>query len=130
MIVVDASVVVDAYGGDGNRALAAREILRTSDLQAPTHLDIEAVSSWRRHVHRGQISPERAMEAIDLLGRSAIRRLPVQPLLRRAWELRSSLTIQDAVYVALAEQLEVPLFTGDAAMTRAPGARCEFRLIS
>lgn len=41
-----------------------------------------------------------------------------RPLLARILELRDSLTAYDAAYVALAERLEAPLATLDAALAR------------
>ena len=42
----------------------------------------------------------------------------------RAWELRTNLSAYDALYVALAEQLDAPLLSADARLARAPGPRC------
>ncbi len=50
--------------------------------------------------------------------------------MRRAWELRANVTVYDALYVALAELLDVVLVTADARLTRAPGLRCQLELLS
>ena len=42
------------------------------------------------------------------------------------WELRHAVTAYDAAYVALAEQLHLPLATMDVRMATAPGPRCRF----
>lgn len=60
--------------------------------------------------------------------------LPMQrashrPLLSRCWELRQTVTVDDAAYVALAELLQVVLVTADGRLSRAPGARCVFELV-
>ena len=44
---------------------------------------------------------------------------PHELLLPRVWELRHDLTAYDAAYVALAEALEAPLATRDAALAAA-----------
>ncbi len=44
----------------------------------------------------------------------------------RVWQLRHSVSIYDAWYVALAEALDAPLATLDLRLTRANGPRCEF----
>ena len=49
-------------------------------------------------------------------------------ILRRSAQLRDDLTMYDACYVALAEQLGVPLATLDRKLSRASGPRCEFKL--
>ena len=61
----------------------------------------------------------------DLLG-LGIELFPFAPFARRAWELRGSLTVYDAWYVALAEALGCPLLTLDRGLSRAPGPRCGF----
>ncbi|MGE5828967.1 MAG: type II toxin-antitoxin system VapC family toxin [Micromonosporaceae bacterium] len=46
-----------------------------------------------------------------------------QSLLSAAWALRANLSTYDAVYVALAEQLRLPLLTADLRLARACGHR-------
>jgi predicted nucleic acid-binding protein len=58
-----------------------------------------------------------------------VRRHGHRALVGRAWELREVMTVYDAAYAALAEQLDAQLLTRDARMARAPGLRCEVRLI-
>jgi hypothetical protein len=55
--------------------------------------------------------------------------LHVDVLLPRVWELRKNLTAYDAVYVALAEALDMPLVTCDANIARAPGHRARVDVI-
>lgn len=50
-------------------------------------------------------------------------------LLTRAWKLRDSITAYDGVYVALAEALEAPIVTCDAALAKAPGHRARIEVI-
>lgn len=130
MIVVDASVLVDALGGHGSKAKRAREAINATEMLAPSHIDIEALAGWRRQVRAGELSAELADEAVTILGDLPVRRLPHEPLLRRIWQLRDNVTMADAAYVALAEHFRVPLVTSDGRLTRAIGPRCEFQLIS
>lgn len=129
MRVVDASVLVDAFSGRGQRGRRAYRSLAGRELIAPAHIDLEAISAWRRHVRVGHMSAEAASTAISHLRSLPVRRIPHEMLVDRIWELRENLTVADAAYVALAEDLEVPLLTADARLTRAPGPRCEFQLI-
>jgi predicted nucleic acid-binding protein len=50
-------------------------------------------------------------------------------VLQRCWELRHTVTVYDAAYVALAEALAIPLLTADARLSRAAGLRCEIKLV-
>ena len=57
-----------------------------------------------------------------------IERYPHTPLLDRVWQLRHNVSAYDAVYVALAEVLSIPLVTGDAMLARAPGLNVRIEL--
>jgi predicted nucleic acid-binding protein len=46
---------------------------------------------------------------------------PTSALVLRAFELREHLSVYDACYVALAEQLDCELLTADRRLARAPG---------
>jgi predicted nucleic acid-binding protein len=48
-------------------------------------------------------------------------RYPATPLLERIWQLRDRLSPYDAAYVALAEALDLPLYTTDLRLARAGG---------
>jgi predicted nucleic acid-binding protein len=53
----------------------------------------------------------------------------VDSLRPRAWQMRSNITFYDACYVALAEQLDVPLYTRDKRLASAPGHAATIRLV-
>jgi predicted nucleic acid-binding protein len=74
------------------------------------------------------MSPDRAADATSDLAALAVTRYGHMPLLERVWELRMSLSAYDAAYVALAEVLEAPLVTTDAALARAPGIRARIEV--
>ena len=50
-------------------------------------------------------------------------------LLPRIWQLQPCLTAYDAAYVALAEALDAPLITRDAALARTRDHRARVQLI-
>jgi len=52
------------------------------------------------------------------------------PLLARCWELRDDVTFYAAVYVALAEALDLTLLTADARLARASGPRCPIDVLT
>ena len=69
----------------------------------------------RRVVMRGEIPVEQGAEALANLAKLALTRYSQELLLPRIWELRRNFTAYHAAYLALAESLEIPLVTRDAA---------------
>ncbi len=53
----------------------------------------------------------------------------MEPLIGRIWELRSTISVYDAWYVALAERLSTSLVTTDRRLAGANGPRCEIELV-
>jgi predicted nucleic acid-binding protein len=49
--------------------------------------------------------------------------------LGRIWALSHVVTPYDAVYIALAEALDIVLVTADARLARAPGVKCDIETI-
>lgn len=125
MIVVDASILATALGDDGPDGDRARERLHGERLSAPELVDLETLSVWRRQVQEGKLDSRRAQLALADLAAMPLHRA----LLGRCWELRASLTVYDAAYVALAEALDVTLHTGDGRLARAPGPRCRIEVL-
>ena len=130
MIVVDASVVATALGDDGPDGRRLRGRLAGEDMAAPELLDLEVVSAFRRLRAAGRLTDERAEAAVADLEALRGRRVPHRPMLARCWELRDDVTVCDAVYIALAEALDVALLTADRRLAAAPGARCRFDVIA
>ena len=129
MIVVDASVVVTALADDGVDGDQARARLRGERLVAPHLIDLEVISAWRRMAAAGRIDERRASLAIGDLRALRLERVGHEPLVARCWELRSNLTVYDAVYVALAERLDASLLTADSRIPKAPGIRCSIEVL-
>jgi len=129
LIVVDASVIAAALGDDGADGRKASGRIAGERLAAPELLDLEVVSAFRRLSAAGKLSAERAGAAIIDLGELRVQRVPHRPLLARCWELRENVTVYDAVYIALAEALDVLLLTADRRLANAPGPRCAVELV-
>ncbi|MFE6745571.1 type II toxin-antitoxin system VapC family toxin [Kitasatospora purpeofusca] len=128
MIVVDASALVLALADEGERGTAARaELAADGEWAAPEHIVIEVMQSLRGLYLARELDAERVGELAAELPRLAIRKLPVEPLLGRIWELKDNLTPDDAAYVAVAELVGAPLVTADLRLMRASGPRCEIR---
>ena len=129
MIVVDASVVVTLLADDGADGDRARARLRDEHLVAPHLLDIEVTSAWRRLAAAGDLDDRRAAFAIVDLRALRLERVPHGPLIERCWELRRSLSVYDAAYVAVAEVIDAVLLTADSQLANAPGPRCRIELL-
>lgn len=130
-VVVDASVLVSALAGDPRRGAPAREHLRRgAPLHAPHLLDAEVASGLSGLAGGGKLAPADARAALDRYARTRLTRHPHRGLMNRLWELRADLTPYDALYVALAEALDVPLLTEDARIAEAPGLRCAVRVLA
>lgn len=128
-MVLDASAAVRTLG----ESRAARE-LRTRVAAAECHVphlyDAEVGQVIRGHERAGHIPSEEAPRALSELAGLVDRRYPhVGALAERAWTLRHNLTFYDALYVALAAELDVPLLTGDGRVSRAPDLPCRVELI-
>ena len=130
MIVIDASVLANVIGDDGDDGDVARSEFRSADdVAAPDLVDVETVAVFRKRWIAGSISARRFSSAITDLESIAIVRYPTLPLMRRAYELRDNVTAYDAAYVALAETLDCELLTGDGRLGDAPGPSCPIRVL-
>jgi predicted nucleic acid-binding protein len=125
-LVIDTSAVIEIVSGKADPDLRRR--LMTANAAAPEVLDAEALSVLRRMVRRAELALPEAEHALRMTIEAPIVRLPHRPLLRRAWEMRDCLGAYDAFYVALAEQLGVPLLTCDGKLARAHGHRAAVEL--
>ncbi|MGA5308555.1 type II toxin-antitoxin system VapC family toxin [Micromonospora taraxaci] len=131
MIVVDASVLVDALVDDGSVGDAARaELTGDPHWAAPGHLLVEVMSVIRGKVLGGKLDLARAQEAVDTLPSLVIDEVAVSTLLDRMWQLRGNVSAYDAAYVAAAELMACPLVTGDGRLAKVGGFRCEIRLLA
>jgi predicted nucleic acid-binding protein len=129
VLVVDASVLAVALADDGRDGDRARARLRGERLAAPELVDLEVASVLRRRLAGGHLDIRRAELAQADLVDLPVQRAPHRPLLTRCWELRTTLTVYDAAYVALAEALDTNLLTGDARLAGAPGPRCRIEIL-
>ena len=124
MIVLDASALLALLLNDEvGRRVAARIADPALGLHAPHLIDVEVAQALRRYAAAGAIETERAARSLARLHELDLERWSHEPFLSRVWELRRNLTAYDAVYVALAEALAVPLLTLDRRIAAAPGIR-------
>jgi predicted nucleic acid-binding protein len=128
--VVDASVVLLAVAGRTASADELRARLPGIRRHAPHLIDAEVGNVLRRHEQAGLLGGAEADTALRVAERLVDQRYPhVGPLTRQAWKLRHNLSFYDALYVALASYLRVPLLTSDGRLGRAPGLPCEIEVV-
>jgi predicted nucleic acid-binding protein len=131
LIALDASALLEflLQTSLGTR-VEARLFGDREEFHAPHLADVEVTQGLRRLVRAGEVSPDRAAEALADLADFDLHRHPHLDLLARAWKLRENLTAYDAMYVSLAEALDAPIVTCDAPLARAPGHRARIDLIA
>jgi predicted nucleic acid-binding protein len=129
--VVDASVVVEYLSG-AERSAIAGEHLRdpVEEAWAPHLVDAEVGNALRTRAIRGELKPAVAAAALSELADLSLERAAHHPFLERAWALRHSLTFYDALYVALAEELEMALVTFDRRLAKARGVRAQVLVLA
>jgi predicted nucleic acid-binding protein len=127
--VVDCSAVVRLFETHGPAVFREHPELEECILVAPHLLDPEFLSTMRRHAMRHRDRPavhERfilAFHALDIM------RMEHGPLWEYAWRWRENLSAYDAMYVALAHVLEVPLLTADERLATAAHGLCDVRRV-
>jgi predicted nucleic acid-binding protein len=76
----------------------------------------------------GRLGREVAALAHTDLVQLLVTSFPFEPLADRVWELHPTVTAHDAAFVALAEELDAPLWTLDRRLAGSSGPRCTFRV--
>lgn len=117
LFVVDASVVVEVLRRS-RRGDAVAAGMRGATLATPAHLDAEVLSALGRLVRAGDAAAARVTRALERLVRLPVERLPIAPLVQRAWELRENIALHDGLYIACAETLNATLLTLDGRLAR------------
>lgn len=127
-MIVDATAMVAAIGDAGTMGETSRaELSLAPAWHAPAHMAVEVVRTFDRLARRGHLTDEAArvyaMQMVAGVGTAVVLHTD-RSLLPAAWSLRANLSTHDAVYVALAEHLRLPLLTADPRLARA----CEQRI--
>jgi predicted nucleic acid-binding protein len=95
------------------RAESVQAVVDDRQLVAPAVIDAEVLSALRGLERGRAITASRAALAVGDLRVAPVERYPLDGLLDRAWGLRDRLNPYDALYVALAIELDCPLVTTD-----------------
>jgi predicted nucleic acid-binding protein len=128
-LVADCSIIIRLLSNLPGDDLLRQRLART--VHAPALIDAEVSS-----VVRGlaittkpnvRLAPGRAeLMLADYAGLRIVRH-PMQPMQVRVFELRHNFSAYDAMYVALAERLALPLLTDDAKFAGTPGHHAEIQ---
>lgn len=121
-VVIDASALLEVWLAPNAADLVAR--LAGETLHAPAQIRIEASNVIRRQRNAGILTGPAARIAFGGIMSAPVRLWPFELVAERAWELGANTTSYDAAYLALAEQLGVPLVTHDRKLCHVPGANC------
>lgn len=129
--VLDASALAFALTVASSAAGAFRKRIDVAVCHAPYLIDAEMGNVLRRRELAGAIAPGTALTALRSLSDLVDYRYPhTGRLAEAAWRLRGSITFYDALYVALADALHMPLVTSDARLSRAPNLPCAVEVVS
>jgi predicted nucleic acid-binding protein len=131
VIVVDASALLELLLQTplGTR-VEARLLRDDEEFHAPHLIDVEVTQALRRLVRAGEVSADRAAEAVEDLVDLDLHRHAHLDLLTRAWKLRENVTAYDAMYVVLAEALGGTVVTCDTRLAKAPGHRAHIEVVA
>jgi len=117
--VCDASAGFDLLlaGRSGDQVAAALDV---KQLHVPELFALEVCAAARARLLSGDLTPARAGQVVaDVMRFPAVTWVHGSALLSRSWALRDTVSTYDAVYVALAEQLDAVLVTADRRLASA-----------
>ena len=119
-----------AHADDMSKRVFEARLFRDEDeFHSPHLIDVEVTQGLRRLVRAGEVSADRAAEAIEDLVDLDLHRHAHVDLLTRAWKLRDNVTAYDAMYFALAEALDATVVTCDTSLAKASGHRAHIEVI-
>jgi predicted nucleic acid-binding protein len=117
-VVVDASAYLDLLL---DVVPGPKRGLFGGELVAPAIFHAEVAGGLASCERRGIVGSEFAGFLLRELLDSPVETVADRSLLERAFELRSNVSVYDACYVALAEQLGCGLLTADQRLANSPG---------
>lgn len=121
-VVIDASAGVEILADTVHGRRLAQLLPADAVGWVPEHFYVEVAGVVRHQtVVARSMTDELAMTVLDRLERWHLRQAQPGPLLSAAWRFRHNMTMADAVYVALAADLDAALLTDDHRLVNSPG---------
>ncbi len=127
--VIDASALIHGLLPVAGGAASRRRLLVNTFWHAPHLIDAECGHVLRRTVRRNEISAEEGRICLQAAAAIIDMHYDHCRLAAIAWSLRDRLSFYDALYVALAVRLDLPLVTADRRLANAPGLPCAVELV-
>jgi predicted nucleic acid-binding protein len=118
-LIVDASAFVELLLNTP-KAAQVRSALGDRPMHAPDFMAVEVTSVIRKFERTKALSVQRCEEAIADLSDAPVRWLKVSNLSGDCWQMRNNISTYDGFYVALANELAMPLVTADLRLAAAP----------
>jgi predicted nucleic acid-binding protein len=128
VIVADASAIAELLVGQPRASAVRRALSRDPAVHVPDHFHAEVLSALRRRSLRRELSGFQEAEALAALDDLRAISYPVREMIVPIWDMRANLSVYDAAYLALAQQLDAGLITLDGGL--ADAAARDGRLIS
>jgi predicted nucleic acid-binding protein len=128
--VMDCSAVVELLTTNGLLAFENNPELSECILVAPHLLDPEFLSAMRPGALQHPEQARDREQVILAFYQLDIMRMEHEPLWGEAWRWRDNLSAYDAMYVALAHLLELPLVTADERLASVASRWCDVRRVS
>lgn len=127
--VVDASALVAALTRKDAVGATVRKVIGNHRAHAPYLIDADVGQALRGLERRGEITEADAATGLRALPGLIDERYDHTPLLGAAWTIRHTVSFYDGLYAMLASTLGLPLLTGDARLSKAPGLPCQVELL-
>lgn len=130
MIVLDASAILEVLLATPSASSVLSRLSAPGEtLHAPHLLDLEVLQVLRRYAANGDITVERARQAVEDYLDFPILRYAHEILALRIWTLRDNVTAYDGAYIALAEALAAPVVTRDRKLAASRGHHATVELL-
>lgn len=117
-VVLHASAAAELLTGSEQAAAVAARLAHL-ELHVPAHFDADVLAVLGRLHRAGQLESPAVEHGLERMAALPATRHSLVALTGPAWQLGQKLCLVDALYLALAEQLELLLVTTDHRLSRA-----------